>query len=342
MKLQKTLAVLIALGAGLPALVRAQPTAPIQQFERTQRELPLRRPGLLNLSTNTEAPELYPGENTDVGPQRILRLKPRKTYFEIIADSQFFHTDNALLSDKTKAGTTLFVNTVQAALAPEAYKLGSGQFSPQLGFRSQWFDYGLSGHDGGLSHLDFNAQTAFINGRQEWGLWQLFGGLDFTRLLDQHHYAEGYREYVPALGLQRFFPFGDRLVFAAGSQIGYHFTGVPPPAVAPFYPVSLHVNDRFDCVVNLSLAYALLPQLVVQPFYRFQYCRYPQFSDGFHPVHAREDLIHSVGASLAYYFKRSVAVRFFTSYEIQDSSYPGSFDYHKFDAGGGATLDVRF
>jgi hypothetical protein len=342
MKLRAPLKILFAICACLPALLRGQSATSIQQFDRSQNTIPLPRVKPLNLSTNTEAPELYPGENTDVGPQRILRLKPHKTYFEIIADSQYFYTDNALLSDKTKTGTALFVNTIQGALAPEAYKLGTGQFSPMMGFRSQWFNYDLESHNDGLNRLDFNAQTAFISGRQEWGNWQLFGGLDFTRILDQHAYTEGYREYVPAVALQRFFVLNDNLIFVAGMQFSYHFTRVPPSQPPPFFVTRSEVNDRENCLVNLSLIWAIIPKLVLQPYYRFQYFHYPKFTDGTQAAIPRDDTVHTFGGSAAYYFTKSVALRAFTSYEIQDSSFASTFNYHKLDAGGGLSLDFRF
>src|SRR5450432_2530753 len=102
MKISTTLAGLLLVCAGLPGLLRAQPAPVVEQFGRTQRYLQWQKPRPLNLSTNTEAPELYPGENADVGPQRILRLKPRKTYFEVIADSQCLYTGNVYLSENNK------------------------------------------------------------------------------------------------------------------------------------------------------------------------------------------------------------------------------------------------
>lgn len=334
MKISTTLAGLFLICAGLPALLHAQPTPFVEQFGRTQRELQWQKPRPLNLSTNTEAPELYPGENADVGPQRILRLKPRKTYFEVIAESQCFYTDNVYLSDDNKVGGALFVNTIQAALAPESYALGPGRFAPMLGFRSQWFNYAGQVN---LSSLDFSAQTAFINGRYQAGNWQFYGAFDLTRLLDQPGYNEVYRECMPTLGFQRFFPVNDKLMFAAGPQFSYHFTDSQTNGQA-----GTAANNRFDAALNLSLTCLITPKLIAQPFYRFQYSRYPDYSDGAQPANSRDDLVNTFGGSLAYFFNKNFAVRVFTVYEINHSSYSSAFSYHKFDAGGGLSLDVRF
>jgi hypothetical protein len=334
MKISTTLMGLFVISAGLPALLHAQPNPLIQQFGQTQRELQFQKPRLLNLSTNMEAPELYPGENADVGPQRILRLKPRKTYFEVIADSQCMYSDNVYLSEDKKVGGALFINTIQAALAPEAYAWGPGQFAPMLGFRSQWFNYAENVN---LSSLDFNAQTAFINGRYQAGNWQFYAACDLTRLLDQPGYNEIYRECMPTLGFQRFFPVNDKLMFIVSPQVDYHFTDSQTNNTA-----GSAVNNRLDASLNLSLSYLITPKLIAQPFYRFQYSRYPDFSDGALPANSRDDLVNTFGGSLAYFFNKYLAVRVFTVYEINHSSYASAFSYHKFDAGGGLSLDLRF
>ena len=353
MKIRNLLAGLFAICLGLPAVLNAQPVPAVGQFERTQRELQLQRPIPLNLNTNIDAPEFYQGENTDVGPQRILRVNPRKNYFSAVADSQYFYSDNVYLSDGAKLDSTIFVNTIQVAFAPDAYKLGKGLFSPAIGFRSQWFNYGL-GMDHtdttqvgtntvttGIDRLDFNAQTVFVNGRYQLNTWQFNAGFDFTRLLDQDKYEEAYREYVPTMGIQKFFPVGDNLVFNAGLQTSYHLTETMP--LAPFQRSD--VNDRFDGVVNISMTYQIVPRLVLQPFYRFQYTYYPHFSDNVVPWKEREDIIHSMGASATYYFTRNISARIFANYEIKNSDFsgtPSEFSYHKFDAGGGLALNIRF
>src|SRR4051794_17690526 len=53
---------------------------------------------MLNLKLDESAPELYPGENEDVGSQRILRLKPRRTNWEAVVDSQYIWSDNITMA----------------------------------------------------------------------------------------------------------------------------------------------------------------------------------------------------------------------------------------------------
>ena len=339
MKNKNLFVLLAALGAVLPRCAQAQPTPAVERFERSQTALPPPKPLRLNLSTNAEAPELFPGENADVGSQHILRLVPRRKYFEVVADSQYLFTDNPFLSDQSKTSTALLVNTIQAAFAPDPYFIGKGQFAPAVGFRSQWFNYDLDGSGGALNvPLDFNAQTAFLNARYQRGSWQLYGGFDFIRLVDQGTYKEAYREYTPTFGVQRFFAVNDRLVFTAGAQFGYHLT-----ELSALNPAGQDVNNRFDGVLNLSLNYEIVPRLFVQPFYRFQYTYYSGFSDTTVAI-SRNDQINTFGTSLIYYFNQHISVRLFASYELKASDYSVVIDYnyHKLDAGGGLSLNFRF
>lgn len=350
MKIKILLSAISLVLAGLPCALRAQPS--IEQLERTQREMQLQQPKMLNLSTNAEAPEMYPGENADVGPQRILRVKPpRRSWFEVVADSQYFYSDNAYLSDPNKVSTAILVNTIQAAFAPSAYDLWNGQFAPVIGYRSQWFNYDLGGSTPGLDRLNFNAQTAFLSLRYQREKWFYTFGFDFTRLLDQERYDEVYREYVPYIALQRTFPVNDNLLFSAGAQIGYHFTDIPqarliiPVTNATSLVISpaSDVNDRFDASLTLSMAWMIAPQLVLQPFYRFQYTYYAGFAQGHGiPEVGRSDYINSLGTTLTYYFTKNISARLFVNYEIKDSDFSKSVEYHKLDAGGGLSLDVRF
>ncbi len=78
--------------------IRAQPSTPtaIQQQQNFQQRSELQKP-LISLRPGTNAPEIYQGENADIGPQHIMRLLPQRTYFMVRADSQYLYTDNALL-----------------------------------------------------------------------------------------------------------------------------------------------------------------------------------------------------------------------------------------------------
>ena len=200
----------------------AQPVN-VQQFQNNQQQQQFKVPpyGL----TATNAPELYPGESTDVGPQRILRGTPRWDYFNVFFDSQVYYSDNANFAQGVGHHcSSVFVNTVQATITPPPITLGPGKLTPTAGAINQWYNYG----NNQMASFDFDALTFFVSGRYDVNNWQVNLGANYTRLLDQGDYNWTYEELLPVLAVQRFFPIGEKLMFIVGDQVDYHFTDVPP------------------------------------------------------------------------------------------------------------------
>ncbi|MFO1501444.1 MAG: hypothetical protein U1G07_24155 [Verrucomicrobiota bacterium] len=307
----------------------AQPV-PVQQYNEQQQNRLFQEP-FKGFNASTNAPELYPGENEDVGPQAILRLRAKRTLFEAVADTQYLYTDNNRLSEDHKIDTGLAINTVQFALAPSSYPIGPGQFSPRVGFRSQWYNYGL-GAGRGEDVLDFNAQTVFAIAQYRYNQkWDFGVEFDYTRLLDQDHYNEFYTEFTPSLFAQRIFSLNDRLLFAVSWQGMYHFTTVDP------FPRS-DVNDRLDNTLGLTLSYRVIDDLVLQPFYRFQHTYYPETAFNT----SRNDYLNIVGTAVSYYFTPQFAARVFVTGSFRESDDSHTSSYEKFDAGVGASFVLRF
>jgi hypothetical protein len=307
----------------------AQPAA-VQQLENT-RQIEQQQTVIPAVAVGTNAPELYPGENVDVGPQRILRVTPPRKYFDALVDSQVFYTDDAnFASDPSRIGSAVFVNTVQAALAPTPYQLGPGKFAPSLGVISQWYNYSSDR----MTSLDFNAQTLFLSGRYALDKWQFGLGASYTRLVNQAGYKQSYREFLPTLGVERFFPITDKLLFSIGDQIDYHFSKVPM-----IFGSRTDINDRLDNDVNLALSWQVNRHFVIQPYYRFQYSHYDYDtkldSD-------RDDLLNTFGVTAAYYFNKYVSLRAFFNYNRKQTDDTLAPRYHELDGGIGASFDIKF
>jgi len=85
------------------------------------------------------APETYPGESEDLGPQVLLKQKKKRDpLFEFSSDTMFMWTSNALtagLNDPNKARTSIVSETFSLALAPKAWDVGSGKLSLRTGYR---------------------------------------------------------------------------------------------------------------------------------------------------------------------------------------------------------------
>ena len=317
---------LCVVGTGL---LPAQPAA-VQQLQNT-RLLQQIKASDLTLAAGTNAPDLFVGEQEDVGPQRILRVKPRHTWFDVVLDTQFFYSDNANFDVAARAiGSGVYVNTAQAALNTPAAKIGAGDLSGTLGFSSQWYNYDQTR----LQPLDFNAHIVFLNGKYVLQNWQFGLGLNATRLLNQSDNAETYRELMPNFGIQYTIPLHDRVFLSFGDLVEYHLTEVP---VQP--GTRADVNDRLDNIASVTLTWMVTSHFVVQPYYRFLYSHYEHDTLG---NTDRTDHVHSFGIMAAYYFNDHLSLRTFFNYNHKQSDDRFTPDYRELNGGGGLSLDWKF
>jgi hypothetical protein len=284
----------------------------------------------------TSAPELHADETKDLGPQSILKLKPRRTHFEVSTESQYFYTSNMGLTEDTAATkpipTGVLVNSAQFALAPTPYEIKGRKFAPRLGYRHQWFNYGLEDASGTLNNFDFDVQTLFLDGRYAIAEnWVVEAGVDWTRLLGHNkpNYNEFYKELTPRWGLTRFFPISERQAVTVAYQGVYHSSKVDPAPHA-------RINDRLDQILMASYTHVFNQHLVAQPFYRFQYTSYTGRGID------RNDLLHTIGLSIGWNLCPRASLRAFVSYDHRESDNVLVQDYRKVDAGGGLSLNYRF
>jgi hypothetical protein len=322
----------------------AQTPGAVRQVESDQQRRELER-NARPIEPGDAAPELYPGEVTDVGPQSILKYKTRTTYFEAFADAQYFYTDNMFLNEDDKQSADVLIGTAQFALAPTPYPMAEGKLAPRLGYRHQWYTFGLAKdeqvrvfdfdtltvRDVDLNEFDFNAQTIFTDARWTAGRWAFEAGFDYTRLMDSDHYDQFYQEYVPRWGVQHLFPVSQTGTLSVGYAGDYRFadTDLPPPAFDKDF------NTRTDHSLFVAYTQSLCKYAVVQPFYRFKYTR---FTEG----DKRDDYLHSFGLAVHCTFTPYIGLRAFAGYDILESSNAAIPDYKRLDAGAGLNLTFRF
>jgi len=298
--------------------------------------------------SSNAAPELYSGETSDIGPQSVLELKHRRQYLRAFADAQLFYSDNIFLGDQTKKGSDVLVNTIQAALAPDAFDLFGGHFSPQIGYQHQWFFYGLlSGGkiltsdvhplppppvNSSLDVFNFNVQTIYVDGTWRWHGWDFSLGVDYRRFLDSGNYEEFYREIAPRWAAHYTLVIDDNKSITVGYEGDYRFTRTqnPLPLNSDDY------NDRTDHSLVLVGNWRLCPHAILQPFYRLQYTSYT------HILADRTDWLNSFGIALHFPITPNIALRTFISYDTMTTDGFFAQDYEKLDVGGGLNLSVRF
>lgn len=347
--MKKFLLILAASGVLASVPVSAQTPSSVQQYQDVQRQQEQMRKMKEEKEMSPEqAPELYPGENADVGPQFLLKAMPRRQWVEASVDSQYYYTSNAFLTKETTPGsntdTGVLVSTVQVAFAPTPFEVPGGQLAPRLGFRHQWYNYGMdqtSAQDlpSGLNSLDFDAQTLFVDATYRFAqLWSASIGLDATRLLGHEppmvDYQEFYKELVPHIGIERVFPINDNVAVSLGYNNYTHVTSVDP------FPSS-NANNRMEHSFLLTYTQQIIPNLIAQPYYRFTYSDYEHFTNN----NIRTDMLHTLGLSVAYYFNNWASVRTFMSYDNNDSegnATSDAFDYENINAGGGVNLTLRY
>lgn len=330
-------------GSCFVSSIHAQTAAQqIEQVEQVNRLRELRRSLFDVPETMTRAPLISEEELEDVGPQYLLQFKPRRQWFEALFDVQYYYTSNFNFneeeSERNPVGeidTGVLVSTAQFAFAPSPFRVWDGWLSPRVGYRHQWYNYGLDNTENQLNNFDFDVQTVFGEVSYQFlENWNARIGLSWTRLLNhedvgnREDYSEFYKEFVPEWEIQRYIKFNPNSLLVIGYEGNYHHTEVDPTPNA-------YINDRMDHILTVSYLHQLTSSIILQPYYRFTYTDYWENGD-------RNDFLHSIGLVTSYHFNKWASIRLFCNYDKRESDDPFVPDYEKIDAGGGATLVFRF
>lgn len=343
--MQKRTIALIGTGLAMAAQhVAAQNPAANQVVENNQQ-----RRQIDSALNGTNAPELYSGETSDLGPQTVLNMHPHRWHFEAAADEQMYYTDNMFLGNGSfKAPADVNVSTVQVALEAPQTKLFGGELIPRAGVQFQWFNYGLfdnshisalnlqkggiilSPSDVALDTFDFNAQTYFGDVTWTKNNWLVIFGFNFQRLTDNFNYNEFYREYTPNLTVEKTFPLCSRLSASLGYQadIRYTITKNPPPNLGT------DMNNRSDQSVYGLVNFKICDHFVLQPYYRFQFSYYSG--------QRRDDYLNSCGLNVLFPINKYIGLRAYYSYSWLDTDAQYASSYKEMEGGGGLSLAVRF
>lgn len=262
-----------------------------------------------------EPPETYPGENQDLGPQMLLKKKKVKALFEFSSDTMFSWTSNAFSSSVNPREAGIVAETFSLALAPEPVDLGPGKAGVRAGYRHLlWmYDAAKVGHArsvngteyGSLNGSNFEMSTFFVGANYSFAEnWNASLGVDFNRIMndekldasgieatfnegkdstpsewslgrmiDYSKWQEIYSEWNPNWALFRNVSVSDKINLSVSYSGSYHFTTTDP---APTGPRRTNPADKLDNGVTVSVTFAPLEKVIVQPNVRLSHSLYTQ------------------------------------------------------------------
>ena len=306
------------------------------------------------------APETYPGESEDLGPQVLLKQKKKRDpLFEFSSDTMFMWTSNALtagLNDPNKARTSIVSETFSLALAPKAWDVGSGKLSLRTGYRHTLWIYDIKeANSTGLNLNNFQASTVFSNLRYVFAEnWAASFGLDYTRVLNsvfsgqnwkiknfwEDHWGESYTDISPNWSLERTVSIGEKAGLSLTYSGGFHFsksTGLKSPIGS-----GMRDLDKLDNALSVGLASLPAQEWMIQPNIRLLHCYFTRNLTADDPGEHRRTTSLAPGLSVMWMPKPAVSIRlsaaadFFRSNDIDQPS------YNKHDFSVGVTANLRF
>lgn len=283
------------------------------------------------------APELFPGESDDLGPQQLLLKKPRPKLFELSAETQALYSSNAFLSEAGHRGVGVFVQNASLTFAPRPIEIGETKLAFRAGYRQQFWFYEPTTKN--LNALDFTFSGIFSSVRAILSdEWSVNLGLDYSRVLgfsDRSNWMsapENYVDWTPSLSVDYSKKLSDTVGFSASGMTSVHVTDSPSWRGRN----STRDNDRVDYSVVASLSWQAASKFVVQPNVRVQRVDYFEGK--------RADWFMSAGVGFIVPLTEAFSVRASVSFEQRESNdlLFGTPDYRKTDASLGVSGFLRF
>lgn len=273
------------------------------------------------------APELFPGESDDLGPQQLLLKKPRAKMFELSTETQAVFSSNALLSETGHRGVGVFVQSASLTFAPRPLEIGDVKLAFRTGYRQQFWFYEPTTKN--LNALDFAFSGVFTSLRAILSdEWSVNLGMDYSRVLgfsDRSNWRsspENYVDWTPSISVDYSKKVAEKVGFSASWITSVHWTD----SASWRGRATDRDNDRIDHSVVVSLSWQAAPKLVVQPNVRVQRVDYFEGK--------RADWFLSAGLGLIVPLTEAFSVRANLSIEQRESNDVlfGTPDYRKLDA----------
>jgi hypothetical protein len=345
--------------------------AVIRQTDALNAANALKKPVPAEKPADEVAPETYPGENADLGPQVLLKQKKKRDpLFEFSSDTMFMWTSNALTagwSDPANGprDTGIVAETLSLAFAPKAWDVGSGKLSLRTGYRQVFWVYDVRdrvpinpelGYNG-LNLNNFQVSTIFTNARYSFAEnWAASFGVDYTRVMNQspaqdwkiqnfgdtsNFWKESYKDINPNWSLDRSIALGEKAGISLTYSGGYHFSELPTA-----FPNSSSLGssylDKLDNAFTVGFAYLPSQTWMIQPSTRFLHCLFTRTQSASDPGERRRTTSVSPSLTVMWMPKPSLSVRLSTSADFFRSNDSDQPSYNKYDASVGFSINLKF
>ena len=304
-------------------------------------------------------PETYPGENADLGPQVLLKQKPKaKPLFEVSADTMFTWSSNAKGETENPKQAGIVAETFSLAIAPEPIDLGPGKLGLRAGYRHLFWMYDIWKSSGSINAYNFEMSSGFLSSNFSFAEnWNASLGLDYNRImndgwvkgrptewtlpriLDPSKWTESYTEWNPTWSLSRNIPVGEKAGVTLGYNGGYHFTRIDQndggiTSNAPRTWSLDHLDNGVSFIVNYPFR-----KWIFQEGLRFTHSIYTQpQSAGGH----RMDRTISPSLTAIWSPTQRWSLRVSLGGEFKHSNNTDTPNYHKFEGSTGVTFTYKF
>ena len=304
-------------------------------------------------------PETYPGENADLGPQVLLKQKPKaKPLFEASADTMFTWTSNAKSETENAKQAGIVAETFTLAIAPEPIDLGPGKLGLRAGYRHLFWMYDIWKQSAGLNANNFEMSSGFLSSNFSFAEnWNASLGLDYNRIMndsgvragptewglsrmvDPSKWTESYTEWNPTWSLSRNIPVGEKAGVTVGYNGGYHFTQIDQGdgGLSSTAPRTWSL-DHLDNGLSFTMSYPL-GKWLFQEGVRFTHSIYTQpQSAGGH----RMDRTVSPSLTAIWSPTERWSLRVSLGGEVKHSNNTDTQNYKKVEGSSGVTFTYKF
>ena len=267
---------------------------------------------------------------SDLGLQRPVAVKRRGFDYYLGLSTRIYYSSNPNIQSpghSLEKPAGVWLNNIHSGFRLGSYNWGKAAFSPYLGLTLTRFDqFGDKDLDLPLNTLGLYTfgLLQFSNG------WALRTGLTYNQDHDGKNNDRIHDDIYPGITLLKTFSLG-KAVSLIDFGLSHHFTD------SKFNPTEDNELNRWE----LSARWTVLTQLgqwELSPYARITFSDYRNWDN-----RNRQDFTREFGLDMEYPFTSYFTANFFLHYTTRLSKGgASSYDFHRFDGGGGAAINAKF